>query len=195
MTSTIQFNSDDEKTEARAFLLAMCQTMYVAGECYEFAIALHRGLGWPMFGLMLNNQIFHAGVTDPDGNLYDARGLIPMENLGEPFDLRSPFVLREISEEEIARDDKTMSEFSIARARRLAEAIWPKLPWKNSLVSQVHAFTAELVALSRKHGIWIRSQTPGSQPILAFSDDGDETGYKVEPTFDRLSFTIDRSFK
>ena len=79
----------------------------------------------------------------------------------------------------------------MAFARKMAEKIWPELPWIVSEAKRVSAFCDELEALCSKHGLWIRAPYPSSKPVLAIGE-GDEAGYSVYPTDDGLSYTIDR---
>lgn len=188
------YEEDTESTEA---LRDMCVQTFLDGECYAFATALHEGLGWPMIGLMDGDVIRHVAVQSPDGKLYDARGLIKEEEfgLGGPFGLRPPYDLRRVSVGDLVRTGEP-SEFrarTVRRARMVAEAIWPELPWQDSFATRVTAFANELEALSRKHGLWIRSPVPAAAPVLAIGDDA-EGGYKLRPTADGTTFTIDRYF-
>lgn len=176
----------------------LCLSMYLDGECYAFAIALHQGLGWPLAGLMDGEIIRHAAVWGPDGMLHDARGAIPVEEVGHPFGLTWPYDIRAITEGDI-RGESTAPEsrtYRVNNARRTAEALWPDLPWRESLEARVRAFVDELEELSRKHECWIRSPTPANPPIIAIGNgDGDESGYTISQVLGSPSFTLDRFFR
>lgn len=182
--------------ESREVLHRQCLAIYLDGECYAFATALHEGLGWPMIGLMDGDVIRHVVVRDPDGNLHDVRGLVSEQELGEPFDTSLPHTLREVEVEELVRDREPAERRagSVNFARRMAEKIWPDLPWIDSEVKRVSAFCDEMEVLCHKHGLWIRAPYPASKPVLEIGQ-GDEVGYSVYPTDDGLSYTIDRQLE
>lgn len=167
-------------------------TPFLQGLCYEFAIALHEGLGWPMVGLMKGETIWHAGVRMPDGRLHDVRGALTEEEFGSYF-LSSPFVIRPVTIEEM-RATRPLEPYSMKRARQLAEILWPTLPWIETEAARVKAFVDELETLSRKHGFWITASVPAQPPRL-FTGCGDEGGYRVCPTVDGLAHTITRYLK
>lgn len=148
-----------------------------------------------MIGLMNDTQIRHAAVRAPDGRLHDVRGYISEEELGRPFGLPYPYTLKVVTEKDLTREGESQEarEETITRARKMAETLWQELPWKDSYASRVLAFAAELEALSRKHKLWIRSQTPASFPMIALGED-DEAGYRLRPTFVG-HFGIDRYFE
>ena len=179
----------------KKFLQDLCFGMFLDGECYAFAIALNEGLGWPMVGLMSGKEIRHAAVRRPDGKLHDARGPVSEQQFGHPFCFAPPYDLRTVTAEDLIRagEPNGPRKFSIDMARRTAEALWPELPWENSLASKVSAFAEELEALSRKHGLWIRSSVPTAASMIAIGLD-DEGGYELRPTVDGVTFTIDRYF-
>jgi hypothetical protein len=150
-----------------------------------------------MIGLMDGKVICHVAVQDPNGNMYDARGPIKEAEfgLGGPFGLKPPYNLREVSAGDLVRPGEPPEARvrSVRRARGLAEAIWPELPWQDSLAARATAFADELEILSRKHKLWIRSPVPAAAPVLAMGGD-DEGGYALHPTIDGITFTIDRYF-
>lgn len=185
----------EEDPESREILLGICIGTFLDGECYAFATALNVGLGWPMIGLMDGDVIRHVVVQRSDGKLHDARGPISEEELGNPFGLTLPYKLRTIVQDDLVRagESSEVRANTIRRARMLAEAIWPELPWKDSFATRATAFADELEALSRKHRLWIRSPVPGAVPVLAIGED-DEDGYKLRPTIDGITFTINRYF-
>lgn len=170
---------------------------FLHGGCYVFALALHQGLGWPMVGLIRNerghDRIRHAAVRNPDGRLFDIRGYITEEEIGTPFSYEPPYDLREITIADLEANAHTQS-YSIKRARNIAEILWPELPWREKRISKVTAFADELEALCRKHKFWIRAPVPAQAPILT-QEEGDESGYVLRPTFDGLSYTINRRLR
>lgn len=175
-------------------LHAMAEGIFLDGECYAFAIALHRNTGWPIVGLIRVDVIRHAGVRCPDGRLHDVRGPVFEEEFGLPFSVPAPYELREITEHDLyaAREIKTMA---IDLASRIAQALWPDLPWKiDSSQKKALAFLHDLEEISRRHGIWIRSAVPGCPPRLSHQE-GSEGGYVLVPTIDALTYTIDRYFR
>lgn len=178
--------------EGRELLHSFLMGMYLNGECYAFAIALHEGLSWPIIGLMVGDEIVHAAVMDPERNLYDARGKVSRQEFGNPFSVRLPYTLRELEEHELF-DVRPVSKGSINTARSMAEAVWPSLPWINSRAAQIHAYLEEIEKISRKHGFWLRSPVPASPPCLAVGD-GTEGGYRARPTIDASTFMVDRYF-
>ena len=161
------------------------------GDCYTLAIALSRGTGWPMIGLMENNIVRHAAVHNPDGMFWDARGAVSEEQFGQPFGTPPPYNLKPVTEVELVAI-KPISEFAIDFVLKMSQAIWPDLPWKpDTLKARVIFFVEELEELSRKHNLWIYGCIPTSLPMIA-EGQGDESGYKLEPTMDGLSYTINR---
>jgi hypothetical protein len=188
---TTQINKID--TESREVLHQQCLAIYLDGECYAFATALHQGLGWPMIGLMNGEVIRHVAVRDPTGTLHDVRGPISEEELGKPFDVSLPYTLREVKVEELVRDKEPPERRigSVNFARRMAEKIWPDLPWIDSEAKRISTFADALEVLCQEHGLWIRAPYPASKPVLEVGH-GDEAGYTVYPTDDGLAYTIDR---
>lgn len=173
----------------------MSASVYLDGECYAFATALHEGLGWPIIGLMNGDEIRHVAVRGPDGIIYDVRGKVSEKEFGKPFGLSFPYELREVTVEELRRSDESdeVRHRSVAMARKMAEVIWPELPWKDSAAQRTRVFCDELEALCRKHHLWIRSPYPAAKPVLAIGED-DEGGYETCLTADGLMFTVDRYF-
>ena len=174
-----------------------CLSMYLDGKCYAFATALHQGLGWPIIGLIIAKGVIrHVGVQGPDGELYDARGFVPKGKFEEPFGFPCPYDLRPVTINDLRRAGESCEERerSVRMARKMAETLWPELPWKESLAGRVSAFASELEELSRKHGLWIRSPVPAAAPLIAV-DDEDAEGYILRPTVEGIAFTIDRYYR
>lgn len=181
-----------EDPEAYEMLHALCTGMYLGGECYAFAAALHEGLGWPIIGLMAGDVLRHAAVRSPDGRLIDARGFILEEEFGTPFGITPPYHLTEVCRIDLREGETEKGRASSTlRARRYAEILFPELPWKDSLLQRAAAFLAELEAISQKYGLWLRPATPAGQPIL-YERYGDESGYEIRPTHNGFGFTLDR---
>lgn len=177
----------------RAMLHDFARGIFLDGECYAFAIALHHGTGWPVAGLIYRDVIRHAAVERPDGLLQDVRGPVSREEFSKPFSISPPYEICVITEHDLyaAREIKPMA---IDLASRMAQALWPDLPWRDGLHKRAVAFLNDLEIISRKHGIWIRSAVPGSPPLLA-QESNDEGGYVLSPTIDALTYTIDRYFR
>jgi hypothetical protein len=182
----------DEKPEDRRLLHDLCLGIFLEGECYAFAIALHQGLGWPMVGLMMNGTIWHAGVRNPFGGIRDVRGNLSEEEFCGHFG-GLPSEIREIDIKELYAQ-RPISDLSILRARRCAELLWPDIEWRTTTYLRVCAFAEELESLSRKYGFWIASAVPTATPLL-FKGHGDEGGYEVRPTVDGTAHTINRYLK
>lgn len=169
-------------SEARGTLHAILIGLCLDGECYAFAIAMHRCLGWPMIGLMQGELIRHAAVIDPDGNIWDCRGIVSREEFGEPFGIKFPYETRPITEEKLKAVAPVLYNYDhfIESLSKKAQMVWPDLPWKSdTLVARVRAFTEELEALSRKHNLWIYGNFPTALPAIA-EGDGEEKGYALE---------------
>lgn len=175
------------------FMRGLCRTVFLDGECYAFAIALHRGLGWPIFGLILNDEIRHAFLYPANVSsdvFFDARGYIAEEKLGEPFDIDYPYKLQQIEEKDLYAT-RPILDNSIDKARQFAEIIWPNLDWKGGArADKILAFAKELEALSRKHGLWIRAAFPGTPPLLA-EGCGDES-YSLKIMADGCTYSVNR---
>ncbi|MDR3558693.1 MAG: hypothetical protein P4L61_04115 [Candidatus Pacebacteria bacterium] len=177
--------------ESLQILDDMARSIYLDGQCYEFAIALHRGLGWDLVGVMtgsiVGSVIRHALVKSPDGKLWDIRGTVPVPEIGKPFDL-DKVTLEYIMTEDMLRQVRPISESAINRASLFAQALWPDLPWRETtLRRKAFFFMADLEGLCRKHGIWIRAPYPAAQIVLCESC-GDEKGFKLSPTLDGQYF-------
>lgn len=184
--------------EARETLHNMAVSVHLDGECYAFAIALSRNLGWKMLGLMPTGGSAprHAAVYGAlDHKLYDVRGSFKQDDprFGEPFGVGLPYKLKPITED-LLRKVRPVHENTIAMAQKFAESIWPHYPWINSAARRMRAFADDLEALSRKHKIWLRAPYPGAKPILNNECD-EEAGYTICPTDDSIAFTIDRRFR
>lgn len=126
----------------------------IYGQCYHLAIALHHGLGWPLVGLIDNGKIIHAGVRSPEGKLWDGRGKVSEKEFVKPFS-KNPPVIRDITEDDL-QTTGTVQKHAVEVMQEKAQAVWPKLPWKQKTREErVVAFADELEALSRKHKLWV----------------------------------------
>lgn len=175
---------------ARA-LQDICEGVFLDGECYAFAIMLHRELGWPMIGLMDDNVIRHVVTQTPAGTWFDARGPVKETELGQPFGLSRPYNLRAVEEKDL-RVIRPVHEASIARARDITERLGPDLPWKNASMERAKAFAREFEDLCKKHGIWLRSSVPDQPPLLVIAQ-GDETGFALTLYVNGAICSIDRT--
>ena len=177
--------------QSHKFIKDLMEGRGLEGECYALAIVLSRELGWPIYGLMQGEEIYHAIVLSPDGAFWDARGIVSKENLGKPFGISPPYDLRLVTEEDLLAV-KPAGQMTLDFVLRLAQALWPKLPWKSqSDKDKLLSFASELEALSRKYNYWIYGCTPTALPRIA-QGQRDETGYLVSTTIDGMSFTINR---
>lgn len=175
------------ETIVRCFLEAS-----IYGNCYPFAIAMHRGLGWQIIGLFREQKIIHAGVKSPEGKIWDGRGEISEFQFTEPFLAASNIpAITDITESDLfSRDD--VSEYMIEDYLEKAQVIWPDLPWMGQTIrQQVTAFAEELEALSRKYKLWVCAPLLGMTPVL-FRGQGDEKGYGISVTGDGVTYTINR---
>lgn len=181
----------DFDAEMAQILHDICKGIFLEGECYAFAIMLNRELGWPIMGLMDKNIVRHAIAQSPDGTWFDARGSLAEMELGKPFGISRPYNLRAVEENDL-RAIRPVGEPSIAKARDIAERLWPHFPWKNASMQKARAFAEELENLCKKHGVWLRSSSPGQAPILVIAD-GDETGFALSPSASGAICSIDRT--
>ncbi|HBI50598.1 MAG TPA: hypothetical protein DDY21_01980 [Candidatus Moranbacteria bacterium] len=188
--------SNNLESDLREILHSIIIGLCLDGECYAFAIAMHRCLSWPMIGLMQGELIRHAGVVDPDGNIWDCRGKVGEKEFGEPFlDIKFPYETRPITEEQLKVVAPLLSnrEPFIESLSKKAQMVWPELPWKSdTLVVRVRAFAEELEALSRKHSLWIYGNLPTALPAIA-EGDGEEKGYALKAVMG--GYMINRSFQ
>lgn len=181
--------------EARKSLASMCEAMFLDGECYAFAIALHRGLERPMIGLMQDGIIRHVLIHLGADMLADCRGQISSldKELGKPFGIMlKEYRFQKVTEADLFRQHP-IGDLSIRRAMLFAEALWPDLPWIDGLKNRALAFAKDLEVLSRKHKMWIRDVMPTCPPMLAEGMD-DEGGYMVKPSDDGSAYAITRFF-
>lgn len=189
---TIQRTLADRKRGWRAALHDVTWPGFVHGGCYEFAIALHEGLAWPLVGLVDGDKIPHVGVRSPEGRLFDARGYVSKRNFAAPFG-QSADLIREVSLAELTANYQP-NQRGISRVRQIAETLWPDLPWLGeTFAGRVEAFTDELEMLCRKHGLWITGSVPADPPLIE-QGDGTEGGYIITPTAEAAHFTLERYF-
>jgi hypothetical protein len=172
-------------------LRASFGAIFADGQCYAFATALHLGTGWPLVGLMDGEVIRHAGVRGENGLIYDVRSAFTDEDFGRDY-LSPPYVIRDLSEADLW-DTYPIDDEAISQSRRLAEVLYPALPWQDSLEARMFAFGSALEKLSRKHRIWVRAAYPTARPHLSLGD-GEETGYELFYTADGHGLTFDRSY-
>lgn len=163
----------------------------IHGNCYHFAIAMHRGLGWPIVGLVQNREIIHAGVKSPgDEKFWDGRGALSRKEFIEPFAC-DYLRFSDITEEDLAIS-KNFSEHAVEILLEKAQLAWPELPWKvETFQEKIIAFAKELKELSQKHGIWICASLPNGPPVI-FKGEGDELGYRLTLSVEGNAFMINR---
>ena len=191
--TTLILPPDAESLET---MRSLAHCTFLEGECYAFAIAVHRGTGLPIVGLMEGTVPRHAFVSWTQKNaLVDVRGEhgINCMELGRPFHHQPPYDLQDINEGRLF-GQRPVHDTAITAAGRWAEMLMPHLPWKKSRISRVSKFCDELEALCRKHKLWIRSPYPAAKPIL-YEADNDEAGYSLQPTATGTSYAIDRRLK
>lgn len=181
-------------TEEREHLLTIITSSYLHGSCYELAWALHEGLGWPLYGLTGPDGYEHAfvGVPEEPETFYDARGQITAADVFGTFARRNNEEIRDITTADLEAV-RPVLRHSIDSARKMAEAVWPDLPWQNSHAAQMQAFLEDLERLCRKHGVFLREPYPASAPIL-YPMDGEEAGFRAQPLGMGDQFALRRSF-
>ena len=187
MPVLVQYPESEEDAE---FIQDMAEAL-LEGNCYELAIAIHRGTGWPLYGLLMHDGVVrHAAVQTPEGQFFDARGRISVQQLYEPFGNTNTLSLQKISEQTM-QDVRRVDEHAIDMSRRIAELAWPDLPWMDSARTRMVAFLQDLEELSRRHSVWIRSPVPAAAPHLEPAD-GSEDGYTLRPTLTGGGWYFDR---
>lgn len=158
---------------------SLCLGLHLDGNCYEFAMAVSRGTGWPMFGVMDGSVVRHVVVKGNDGRFRDSRGVLSLKEIGEPFRLGYPVTLKAVNGADL-RKVRLVSELGISRAALMAEALWPEWPWKEKCFkNRSIAFLKELEVLCKKYSVWIRSPYPNMK-IVIDNRHGDE-GFCIEP--------------
>ncbi len=165
-------------------------SIYLDGECYAFALALHRGLGWPLVGIMQGDVVRHALVQESKETLRDVRGSVSHEEAGIPFGISAP-VFKRIEEADLF-NIRPISDASIEMARKYGQTLWPELAWKERLSDKAVEFVNDLEALCRKHGMWIWGQIHAQMPLISPLDEEIFQGYKLAPTIHGTTFTLDR---
>ncbi len=190
---------EELSTEDHAFLEQLCRLAYLGNASQILAIALHRGTGWPLVTLTIKKQVRHIAVRSPDDIFYDARGACAMESfveyfLGnpEPEEGALPYRIRKISEKRLLAKWPE-DEMAIQTAARFAEALWPKLPWRNgSAWGPYLDFAQALERLSRERGIWVDGLLVMiSEPGNAMRNGDNRSGYALRPTANGIC-TIER---
>lgn len=194
MTITVETLSQ----ENLAWLEHMLRVRFLDGECYEFAVALHEGLGWPMYGLVQHRSdkepvVRHVVLKSPQYGYFDARGAVVSEHMGEIFDMHPPYPLMPVTREDLERV-RPLNTRSIEFARTRAEILWPNLPWKETRAERVAHFLMALEALCYGYGFWIRAPYVTQLPIIE-ERVGDEAGYVISPTNFGAGFVFDRKLK
>lgn len=174
--------------EAKKFLSDLLAAS-INGNCYEFAVMMHRNLGWPLVGLIENFQIIHVGVKSPDGKYWDGRGGLSQTDFIKPF--KKDCLEFEYIEESDLISHK-ISDRVVGIFLEKAQLLWPELPWKKPTDLEIIEFFAkDLEELSRKYRLWIGSPT-SSGPSVIFKGIGDETGYELTLSEDGNAFFINR---
>ncbi len=187
MTTVLVQPHEEDITMARELWIPM----FVHGECFAFAKALHRGLGWPIMGILRDGAVVHAVVRRPDGDFQDARGVVSEAELGAPFDMMPPYDLRPFREDELCISSQK-HERTIQIAAGVAAMFWPDLPWKpESRLPQMIQFVNELETLCSKHKFWLRSTSP-THPIIVDTAVGSEKGYTLEPLLIGFGYALNR---
>lgn len=186
----INFENMNEST--REFLARLLEVS-IFGSCYDFAVALYRGLSWPIVGLTDGVEIVHVGVKSPEGKIWDGRGEVSEEEFGKPF-TKNHYAICDVAEKELLATGK-VREHMVEIFLRIAQENWPELSWKQvTRRERVIAFADELEALSRKHKLWICGTVPAMLPVI-FEGYGDEAGYEIKLSSDGNAYMINRKLR
>jgi hypothetical protein len=146
-----------------------------------------------MTGLLGHGTVVHAGVRSPKGRFYDVRGCVREVDIGEPFgipEVRCTF--KPVTEEDL-QIIQPIHEHAIAMARKLAEALFPELPWESTQETKILRFLEELEDVSRRHGLWVRSPYPAARPVLEPTGEGEH--YVAQRTADGFGFIFERKLE
>lgn len=194
MVTTIRFleKSGNQDEPGDWEVLYDISSRFLEPECYAYAIALSRTLGWTICGVMKGDRIEHALLKTSEGFI-DYRGIFFAADdvrLGMPFGLGVPYEFRVVYEEDLFAT-RPVPEHYILSARAVAEALHPEYPWPNPVNRRMRCFADELEALSRKHNIWIRANLPTQPPILSLADGG-EVGYDLQVLVGGQQCTLNR---
>lgn len=181
--------------DVREFLNGYLKSLYLDGQCYELAIALHRGLNWELVGLVQTIDghavVRHAAVRHPDGGYFDGRGKLTEQAFLEPFGAGD--IVTFWLEAELKHRTRAITERSIIAAGNVAMSRWPELPWNHDTrFMKVVSFVDDLENLCRYHGFWLYNG-PASWPMIV-PGDGDEVGYALATTGNG-SYTANRVLK
>lgn len=185
---TTQPLSESDRRE----LVNLYEERFLHGECYAFAIALHRKLGWDIVGLMKDGIPEHVVLKTFMGQFFDARGPVTEPELFSEYP-RTAHTLQTVSEELLYKVRGDVAEEAIAHAIVFAEAAWPSLPWGATRAHRMHVFLDALEQLSKQHGIWIYGTTVTSRPLLEIAADAE--GYTLHPLFDGKTFALERRIR
>lgn len=171
----------------------MWAPMFLEGECEAFAKALHRGLGWPIVGLMRDDRIVHVLVKRPDGAFHDARGIVQGAELGAPFGVRQVYDIRPFEENEMGSFGH---ERMIQKAMHVAMMLWPDLPWKpDGTLTQMFTFVDALEKLCQEYQCSLWSPSSETHPIIVSPAIGDEAGYTLKPLASGIGFALERRLR
>lgn len=197
--ATIHIPLQKSDPEGHALMGELIRNLYLDAQCYEFALALSESLGWPIVGVIApyNGELTvrHAVLLSSHNAYFDARGYLIKSEIGAPFGLDSSEYRLKLP---LTRADleqvRPIDEHAMRLARELAEAYWPKLPWKDGLVKRTTAFIDELETLSRKHGIWVFGHLPTTWPGLSVGEGEEVAGYTLETNSTGLSMRFNRRY-
>ncbi len=143
-----------DRTSWVEMVVSLCQ-----GRCYEFAVAVARGTGYPLRGIFMGGEILHVGVVLPNGNLLDARGKHNDAYFRSLYDA-PPDTLVSVTEEGLfevrARAGMSIDEWErlLSFARKNAEVLFPNLPWiRGTQCDRDQGFLEELAQLCARYKI------------------------------------------
>jgi hypothetical protein len=162
-------------------LYDLCRGTFLAPHCYEFAIACHDGLGWPLVGYRRGEEMWHAGVRAPDGTLFDARGFVEEDAFGAPFEDEHPAVVP-LEKNDLRRTEggyAADNDAVIRCATRFAHALWPTLPWKETNAMRLAAFLTKLDELCREYGVRVWSATHSAPTMITVGVSPEDVGRSI----------------
>ncbi len=158
----------------------MIEAMYLEGNCYEFALGIHRDTGLPIIGLVNDGTVWHVGIRYTDGRFFDARGFVEESEIEVPFRKQGPFEIRIVAIDELLASREISGE-GAARASMLVQALHPDFPWRESvLINRIRLFMEALEGLCKTHGLMIRAPFQTTRPIIDVAY-GDEKGFSMSP--------------
>lgn len=108
----------------RDYIEKMMIDSFLMSNSFDFAIALSRELGWPIYALTSGRWVHHAYLLSPNGIFYDARGPLNRRNMAKPFGISAR--PEKVSEDDLRRTSP-INEDNVRIATKWAKLLWPHL--------------------------------------------------------------------